>query len=425
MANVAHQQQGAPMQGHRGAIPADIGAILGKPPLDEQPVLLENCRQASLYQAKPVAVKRDLVLRIDRRDTVFEIDDGAESGFKNDIRHAGFAFRPDQAILIDLEFDVQAMVAKQHDKRVERLLFISGEPARMPQPRVQAVFKRRNELAACDLVSGDRFVAAPREGNHIVEKYADPVDDLGATDFIVALPAFRAVGLGNRVRAIERIVKTAPARICRIEGVARVRRRNNELRSGDPRDLQDIFGANGKTGRLRDKVADLAKKVPIGRRVERPGRGEAMIFVDLFLQLVAKPQLVANTRCELADKPREPAPKLAGADIRSRQDLIADKVVQDFRNADSADFLVIHHVPAIKFSLVGTAYSPRKRCRSIVPAAHNSGTFNIRWRHGPNFPLAPLASAPLPFQKGHRGATSDRRRIARLAQRFFCARTLT
>ena len=261
MADIAHQQQAAPMQGHRGAIPADIGAILRKPPLDEQPVLFESCRQAALHQPKPIAVERDLVLCIDRRDTVLEIDDGAESGFENDIRHAGFAFRPDQAILIDLELDVQAMVAKQHDKRVERLLFGSGEPARMPQSRVQAVFKRRNELAASDLVSGDRLVAAPREGNHVVEKCADPVDDLGATHLVVALAARRAIGLGNSVRAIERIVKTAPARVCRVERVARVRRRNNELRSGDPRDLQDIFGANGKIGRLRDKVADVAEKV--------------------------------------------------------------------------------------------------------------------------------------------------------------------
>ena len=215
----------------------------------------------ALHQPKPIAVKRDLVLCIDRRDTVLEVDDGAESRFKNDIRHPGFAFRPDQAILIDLKLDVQAMVAQQYDKRVERLLFGSGEPARMPQPRVQAVFKHRNELAANDLVSGDRLVTASREGNHVVEKCADPVDDLGATHLVVALPARRAIGLGNRVRAIERIVKTAPARVCRIEGVARVRGRNNELRSGDPRDLQDILGVNGKIGRLRDKITDLAKKL--------------------------------------------------------------------------------------------------------------------------------------------------------------------
>src|SRR5437870_4957291 len=100
--------------------------------------------------------------------------------------------------------------------------FGSGESARMPQPRVQAVFKRRNELAAGDLVCGDRLVAAAREGNHIVEKCADPVDDLSAAHLVVALSARRAICLGNRIRAIERIVKTAPARICRIEGVARV-----------------------------------------------------------------------------------------------------------------------------------------------------------------------------------------------------------
>jgi len=39
----------------------------------------------------------------------------------------------------------------------------------------------------------------------------------------------------------------------------------------------------------------------------------------------------------------------------------------------------------------------RKNCRSIVPAGQNAGTFNIRGRHGPGVPLAPLASAPLPF----------------------------
>ena len=192
-------------------------------------------------------------------------------------------------------------------------------------------------------------MAAARERNHVVEKRADPVDDFGAAHFVVALPARGASGLGNRIRAIERIVKTAPARICGIEGVARVRGWNNELRSGDPRDFQNIFGAHRKIGRLGDKVADLAEKVVITRRVERPGRGEAVIGVDLGLQLVAKPQLVAYARRELADKPREPAPKFSGADIGSRQDLVADKVAKGFADADFADFLVIHHVHAIMF----------------------------------------------------------------------------
>ena len=251
---------------------------------------------------------------------------------------------------------MQAMVAKQHDKRVERLLFVSGEPARMPQPCVQAVFKRCNEFAASDLVCSDRLVAAFRERNHVVEKCTDPIDDLGTTHLVVALSASRTLAFGNGVRAVERIVKTAPARVCRVEGVAGVRRRNNKLRPGDPRDLQNIFGANGKITRLRDDIANIAEKVVIARWVERPRRGEAVIGVDLFLQLVANPQLAANKRSEIADKPREPAPKLAGADVRSGQDLAADKVVQDFRNPDFAGFLVIHHVPATSSGLLANNY---------------------------------------------------------------------
>src|ERR1700730_18970207 len=92
-----------------------------------------------------------------------------------------------------------------------------------------------------------------------------------------------------------------------------------------------------------------------------------MIFVDLFLQLVAKPQLVANARRERADEPREPAPQLAGAYIRSRQDLVADKVAQDFRNADFADFLVIHHVHAIEFRSCWDCLQSARRVRSCPP----------------------------------------------------------
>jgi hypothetical protein len=71
-------------------------------------------------------------------------------------------------------------------------------------------------------------------------------------------------------------------------------------------------------------------------------------------------------RRERADKPREPAPKLAGADIRSRQDLVADKVAQDFRNADFADFLVSHHVQAIMWP-----EAPNNRSCDNAPARSN------------------------------------------------------
>jgi hypothetical protein len=59
-----------------------------------------------------------------------------------------------------------------------------------------------------------------------------------------------------------------------------------------------------------------------------------MIFVDLFLQFVAKPQLAAYVWRALINNRRQPAPKLAGADIASRQDFVADEVAQNLRNPD-------------------------------------------------------------------------------------------
>ena len=106
-----------------------------------------------------------------------------------------------------------------------------------------------------------------------------------------------------------------------------------------------------------------------------------------------------------------------GADIRSRQDLVADKVAQDLRNPDFADFLVIHHVHAIKFRTCWNWLQSARRVRSCPPPRSpatvgrekklpiESAGGTIRWdsyircRHGPKLPLAPLASAPLPFQK--------------------------
>jgi hypothetical protein len=56
------------------------------------------------------------------------------------------------------------------------------------------------------------------------------------------------------------------------------------------------------------------------------------------LQLVAKPQLAAYVWRELINNRRPPAPKLAGADIRSRQDFVADEVAQNLCYPDFVNF---------------------------------------------------------------------------------------
>src|SRR5476651_929196 len=98
------------------------------------------------------------------------------------------------------------MVAQQNDKRIERFLPVSGETAGVAQPCLETILKSRHKLPAVGLICGNRFVAASRKRSYVVEKRADPVNDLGAAYFVVALAALRPAGLRNRVRAIERVV---------------------------------------------------------------------------------------------------------------------------------------------------------------------------------------------------------------------------
>ena len=59
--------------------------------------------------------------------------------------------------------------------------------------------------------------------------------------------ALRAVGLGNHVRAIKRVIEAAPSRICRVEHEARIRGGHDELRPRHPGDLHRVFGAYFKS----------------------------------------------------------------------------------------------------------------------------------------------------------------------------------
>ena len=61
-------------------------------------------------------VDADLVVRVDRRDAVLEIDDGAERRFENDVGKMRPALRADERHRIDHQLDMQAVLAQQHDE---------------------------------------------------------------------------------------------------------------------------------------------------------------------------------------------------------------------------------------------------------------------------------------------------------------------
>src|SRR3546814_11402535 len=65
---------------------------------------------------------------------------------------------------------------------------------------------------------------------------------------------------GNGVRAVERVIQAAPARVSGVEQESRVEDRYNQLRASDPRDfIVDIPGSDRKRRGVGSQIYDVAK----------------------------------------------------------------------------------------------------------------------------------------------------------------------
>src|SRR3974377_390353 len=112
-------------------------------------------------------------------------------------------------------------------------------------------------------------MTAARQRNGRIKKRLGFRDNLVAARLVEALAAL-ASAVRNRIRAVEGVVKTAPARVRRVEGVACVGEGNDELRSADPADLfVDIGGLDLLGCRLRQEIADLLQKSRVGIEIDR------------------------------------------------------------------------------------------------------------------------------------------------------------
>src|SRR3546814_7900963 len=92
---------------------------------------------------------------------------------------------------------------------------------------------------------------------------------------------------GNGVRAIERVIQAAPARVSGVEQEPRVEDRYNQLRASDPRDfIVDIPGSDHKWGGFGAQIADVAKERLIFLHVEGSALTRKMQVIDLLLNLI-------------------------------------------------------------------------------------------------------------------------------------------
>ena len=134
----------------------------------------------------------------------------------------------------------------------------------------------------------------------------------------------------DRVGAVEGVIEAAPARVRRVQRVARIGEGNDKLRSADLADLfVDIGGFHLLRRRLGEEIADLLQERRVGIDVERLALVGAVPIVDLGLQGIADRQKLAVFRPEIADDGGKPGPERIGIDPGLGSRFLGDEIEQD------------------------------------------------------------------------------------------------
>jgi hypothetical protein len=145
--------------------------------------------------------------------------------------------------------------------------------------------------AAVDGVGHGILVAALGQGCRLIEEFAGARHHLLATSLVVSAAAGRAVVLRDRVGAVERVVKAAPA------GIGD---RHHELRSGHMGDLLvHIPGRDREVLGLGLEIFDVAQEALVIRLVMGLAGTGTMVVVDLALQRIPDLQQLAVAGREL------------------------------------------------------------------------------------------------------------------------------
>ena len=310
MADVARQHQAAAAEPQRLAIGSRVFAILVELAFDRLAVFLERRGERALHQAKPVAIDRDLVLGIDGRDRILHVHDGGNRRFDDQIGDPGGIGLADHVRAVDDDFEMQAVVAQQDMGGRRGVPAPAGELGGIGESGFRPARQRHHKGAIVDGVARRLRVAAAGERRRLIEHGARLGDDDGAAGGIVALAARGFARLGNGVRAVERVIETAPAGVGGVQRVARVRHRHDKLRPGYGGDLGiDVFGGDDAGGRFGQKIADLAQEGLVGRRVMGLALTRNVPRVDLRLKLVTEGEGRVNAWGQLGQHRGQPRPE--------------------------------------------------------------------------------------------------------------------
>ncbi len=363
VADIAQEHQRAAVQAHFAlAAGRGVDAVGVEAARQGLAALGKRLGQRALQDAQPVGVAQHLVVGVHGGHRVFEVEDGRERRLDHQVRHAGRVAGADRGGAVDHDVDVQTVVLQQHRGRRRCVALVADELRRVLQAGAGAAPQRGDELAAFDAVAGRVLVRTAGQRRCLVEEVARKGDDLGAAFFVVARALVAAVGLGDRVRAVERVVQAAPARVGRVERIACVQDGHHELRAGLHGQLViDVGGRGLHVAGHGHEVADGFEEFAVGRHVgDRAGVGPVP-GVQLGLQAVALGQQGKVARRQVGDDGVKALPEGGAVHARAGQDLLFNEAVQDGGYLQAVDGGACGHGQTLKRWTTETADAPQGR----------------------------------------------------------------
>ena len=293
MADVADEQQAAARQGQLAlAVRGVEHAVLVEHPGECLAALGNILGQITLVESQPVSVPEHLVFGVHGSHGVLEIHDRGDRRLQHDILDSSLVGGSDGGVGVDEDLDVQAMVDEQHRPlRLAELAGVADELIGVLQTHRELVTQLDEQLTVVDLQADGVLPGAARQRGRAVEHVAGVGDDLVAADLVVPTCAdglfLGAIGFGDDIGAVQRVVEGAPARVGGVEREARVQDRNHQLRPGSRGDLVvHIGGGDGEIFGLGDQVPDLGEELPVRRLVQRLDGTLPVPAIDLSLQVV-------------------------------------------------------------------------------------------------------------------------------------------
>ncbi len=327
--HVAHEQQRASRQGQLGTIRRDVVAIRIQATGEGTAALGHLGGEVTLHQTQPAGIDAHLVLGIHRRHGVFAVHDGGQRGFHHHVLDVGRVGLADGVAVIDLDFQMQAMVGQQHGTRRGGVALVAHQLARLLQAGLAAAVQRHHQVAIAQEVLDRVTVGAGRQRCRLVQHIAGVSHDLLAALGVEARALLAAILFADHVGAVQSVVEATPTRVGGVQRVACVVHRHHQLGARLGSDLAiHVFGGHLDLGRRIDQIADfLEEGLVSGHVIDRP-RVLTVPGREFLLQRVALGQQGLVGRRQVVEDGIDALPEGIGIDPRARQRLFGDELVQ-------------------------------------------------------------------------------------------------